>query len=121
MGEIFTLVKNITFALAVGLLYMVCSVKPVWAQTSYSTPASIKAETRKSKRAAAAYEAEHKETHLDVAHFNYKIGRSGRKPVPVEEEATDYNNDKEKNALFESRKEWNRKKKLLKEQKQRDN
>ncbi|GEO06205.1 hypothetical protein AAE02nite_38690 [Adhaeribacter aerolatus] len=120
MERNFTLGKNITFALAVGLLIMVCSVRPAWAQTSYSTPASIKAETRKSKKAAAAYKAEHKETHLDVDQFNYKVGQSGRKPVPVEEEATDYSNDKEKNALFESRKTLNKKKKLLKEQKQQE-
>ncbi len=120
MERNFTLNKKIIFALAFGLLYLVFSARPAWAQTSYTTPASIKAETRKSKKAAAAYEAEHKETHLDVGHFNYKIGQSGRKPVPVEEEATDYNYDKEKNALFESRKAWSKKKKLLKEQKQQE-
>ena len=117
----FTLTKKITFAITVGLLYLGTVVTPARAQTSYATPAKIKSETRKSKKAAAAYEAEHKETHLNVANFNYKVGQAGRKPVIVEEEATDYDSDKERNALFETRKELNKKKKLLKKQKQRRN
>lgn len=111
--------KNIIFAITGGLLYLVGVVTPASAQTTYLSPAKIKAETRKSKREAAAFEAEHKETHLNVAHLNYKIGKTGRKPMVVEEEPTNYVYDKEKNALFESRKEWNKKKKLLKEQKQK--
>jgi uncharacterized protein (UPF0333 family) len=120
MGLTFTRVKKITFSVLGGLLFL-GGVVPAWAQTSYSTPASIKAQTRKSKKAAAAYEADHKETHLNVANFTYKKGKTGRKPVVVEEESTEYNYDKEKNALFETRKESNKKKKLLKEQKRRRN
>ncbi|MGV3586047.1 MAG: hypothetical protein ACO1OF_03505 [Adhaeribacter sp.] len=113
----FIRIKNIIFAIA-GMLLLVVSVVPTFAQTTYTTPAKIKADTRKSKKEAVAYEAEHKETHLDVAPYNYKIGRAGRKPKMVDEEPTDYNNDKEKNALFESPKKINKKKKLLQAQKQ---
>ena len=113
--------KKITLVLIVGLIYLGGMVTPAVAQTSYATPAKIKSETRKSKRAAAAYEAEHKETHLNVANFNYKVGEAGRKPVIVDEESTEYNSDKERNALFETRKELNKKKTLLKKQKRRRN
>ncbi|KAA5545707.1 hypothetical protein [Adhaeribacter rhizoryzae] len=113
----FTFTKNIIFAVAGGLLLLV-SIVPTFAQTTYTTPAKIKADTRKSKREAVAYKADHKETHLDVAPYNYKIGKAGRKPRMVDEEPTDYSNDKEKNALFESPKKINKKKKLLQAQKQ---
>jgi hypothetical protein len=113
----FSFSKNIIFAVAGGLFLLV-SVVPTFAQTTYTTPAKIKADTRKSKKEAVAYKAEHKETHLDVAHYNYKIGRAGRKPKMVDEEPTNYSNDKEKNALFESPKKINKKKKLLQAQKQ---
>ena len=117
----FASVKIITFAIVGGLLYVLSVITPACAQTTYSSPGRIKAETRKSEREAASFEAEHKDTHLDLAQYNHKIGKVGRKPKVVEEEPTDYVYDKEKNTLFESRKEVNKKKKLLKDQKRREN
>jgi hypothetical protein len=108
-------VKSITLFCIIGLWYL---ATPALAQISHSTPGSLKAETRKNKKAAATYEADHKESHLNVADISYKRGASGRKVVAVEEEPIDYNYDKEINALYESpRKEEKKRKKLLKEKK----
>lgn len=114
-----TQVKNVIFAISCGLLLLVV-VMPAWAQTAYLSPAKIKAETRKSKKEAAVYEAEYKDTHLNIDHYSYKIGKAGRKHVIVDEGPADYQSDKEKNALFENRKLWYKKKKLLKAQKQQE-
>ncbi|MDB5261763.1 MAG: hypothetical protein JWQ14_1044 [Adhaeribacter sp.] len=116
-----TLVNKITLAVIGSLLCLGSVLTPASAQTSYSTRSTLKGETRKNKKEAAAYEADHKETHLEVANFNYKKGKAGRQPTEVEEGSTDFNNDKERNALFETRKEANKKKKLLKEQKRKRN
>lgn len=119
MGVIFKPVKSITFFFAIGLWYLGAMATPANAQIEHKTPGSLKTETRKNKKEAAAYEADHKESHLNVANFTYKRGASGRRAVAVAEEPTDYSYDKEINALYESPRDIKKKKKLLKEKKRR--
>ncbi len=122
MGVIFKTFKSTTLLAFMGLWYFGAAPTSAFAQISYSTPGNLKAEARKNKREAATYEAEHKESHLNVANFTYKRGATGRRAVAVEEEPVDYIYDKEINALYESpkkKKEEKKRRKLLKEKKRR--
>jgi hypothetical protein len=84
------------------------------------TTAQIKAQTRKSKKLAAYYEADNQESHLNPANFTYKRGQSGRKAVAVEEQPTDFLYDKEINALYETPKNpYKKKQRLLKKKRRR--
>jgi len=106
----FTLIKKTTVVIALCLLYQGGMITASYAQTSYITPAELKAKTKKSKKESASFEAEHKESHLNVADISYKVGWPGRKAIPVEEESTEYNSDKEINALYYSPKQKEKKK-----------
>jgi hypothetical protein len=64
------------------------------------SPAELKAQTRKSQKEAARYEAEHKETHLAIHNFNFRKGETGRKQLQVLEEPADNAFDKEINTIY---------------------
>jgi hypothetical protein len=78
---------------------------PAMAQIMSLSRAEIKAQTRKSQKEAARYEADHKETHLETENFPHKKGRAGRKQVRVEEEPAEFVHDKEINAIYEERRD----------------
>jgi hypothetical protein len=65
------------------------------------SPAELKAQTRKSQKEAARFQAEHKETHLAIHDFNFRKGETGRKQVRVPEEPAEYVFDNEINAIYE--------------------
>jgi Na+-translocating ferredoxin:NAD+ oxidoreductase RnfG subunit len=77
------------------------ALQPAFAQIISLSRSEIKAQTRKSQKEAALYQADHKETHLEVQNFNHKKGESGRKQVRVLEEPAEYVSDKEINAIYE--------------------
>jgi hypothetical protein len=114
----FTSVNKLILVVALCLGYQGGVVTTAYGQISYTTAADLKAETKKNKKEAASFEADHKESHLNVADFTYKKGKPGRKVLAVDEEPTDYDYDKDINALYYSPKEL-KKKKLLKKQKQK--
>jgi len=93
------------------------SFAPTLAQTTHRSRAAIKAETRKSKRDAAKFEADYKESHLNTAHYTFKKGKAGRKTVPVSDVPADYISDKEINELDREELKKMSKKKLQPKQK----
>jgi hypothetical protein len=89
------------------------------AQIVSLSPAQIKAQTRKSQKEAARYQADHKETHLENQGFNLRKGEVGRKPVRVPEEPAEYVYDKEINAIYEESREAAAKSRTRKSKKER--
>ena len=121
MSTIFKPVNSFALLAAIGLWCLGVAATPAYAQISYTTPGNLKAEARKNKKEAATYEAEHKESHLNVADFTYKRGQSGRKAVAVEEIPTEFDHDRDINVLWElPKKEVKKKKKLLKRKSRED-
>lgn len=117
MGRIFTLTKKMGLAAGGLFLFLAGTVVPASAQISYMSVADIKAETRKSKREAVRYEADYKESHLDLSAYNFKRGLAGRKTVIIADEPVDYDFDKEINALYPEPQVSNGKKKFLRKTK----
>jgi hypothetical protein len=115
MGKSFT-----PFYLKKCLLGIVfsCAFQTGFAQIMHLSPAEIKAQTRKSQKEAAQYEAEHAESHLAVQNFNLKKGESGRKQVQVLEEPVEYVFDKEINAIYEEPRETGKKARTRKSKKE---
>ena len=113
--------KNFTpFYLKISLLGIVFggAFQTGFAQITHLSPAEIKAQTRKSKKEAARYEAEYAESHLAVQNYNLKKGESGRKQVEVLEEPVEYVFDKEINAIYEEPREAGKKARTRKSKKQ---
>lgn len=106
MGKIFTpLYLRISFL----LLVMSFGFQTGYAQILSLSPAEIKAQTRKSKKEAARYQAENNLSHLEIQNFTMKKGEVGRKQVPVEEEPAQYASDGEINAIYEEPREADKK------------
>lgn len=93
--------------LKISLLVIIFSFagRSGFGQITDMSPAELKAQTRKSQKEAARFEAEHKETHLAIHNFNFRKGESGRKQVRVLEEPADYVYDKEINAIYQEPRE----------------
>ncbi|WP_157433415.1 hypothetical protein [Adhaeribacter aquaticus] len=70
-------------------------VAPAYSQIAHGRLGKAKAETKKNKRAAADFDADHKETHLDFSSHQLKPGESGRKSKIVEEDPTGFEHDRE--------------------------
>ena len=117
MGEVFTLTRKKSIATAGLILVLACSVVPTYAQIAYMSAADIKAQTRKSKREAVRYEADYKESHLDISAYNFKRGLAGRKTVMVADEPINYDFDKEINVIYPEPQVTNSKKKFLRKTK----
>jgi hypothetical protein len=115
MGKRFT-----PFYLKISLLWIVfsCAFQTGFAQIMRLSPAEIKAQTRKSKKEAARYEADHAESHLEVQNFNLKKGESGRRQVQVLEEPVGYVYDKEINTIYEEPRQAGKKAKTRKSKKE---
>jgi len=90
---------------------------PALAQITHRSPAAIKADTKKSKRDAAKFEADYKDSHLNTAHYTFKKGKAGRKAVPVADIPADYITDKEINEIDREELKKMSKKKLQPKQK----
>jgi len=96
----FTLIGiKLTPKVFIYLLLTVLSCAPALAQITHRSQAAIKAETRKSKRDAARFKADYKESHLNTAHYTYKKGEAGRKRVRLVETPVDYISDNEINEI----------------------
>jgi len=96
----FTIIgKKLAPKVFIYLLLTVLSYAPALAQITHRSQAAIKAETRKSKRDAARFEADYKESHLNMAHYTSKKGEAGRKRVRVAETPVDYISDNEINEI----------------------
>ncbi len=99
MAKMFTLLNRKVF-LALGcLLLVIVAAKPAYSQISHITPGKLKSETKKSKREAASFDVDHKETHLDLTSHNHKPGESGRKNKQIEEDPTGYEYDAEMDVI----------------------
>jgi hypothetical protein len=88
-----------------------------FAQILHLSPAEVKAQTRKNQKEAALYQADHKESHLEVQNFDPRKGRSGRQQAPVPQEPAEYVSDIDKNAIYEVPREPAKKEKTGKSKK----
>ena len=104
-------IKKVGVVVGAGLVTIIFSVLPAYAQILYMSAADLKAETKKSKRQARQYPAEYKETHLNTANYNFKKGQAGRKVVSVEEFPADYTYDQDINAIYQAPQKAREKKK----------
>lgn len=114
--------KKLSLPVIICFLLLSFTAVTVFGQTTYRSPAAIKAETRKSKREAARTEADYKESHLNTAHFTFKKGKAGRKSVRVNNIPADFIFDKEINEIDrEELSKLSKKKKLPKSKKNKNN
>lgn len=117
MIRLFTPAQKLSIIATIIFITSTYAVLPASAQISYLSSADVKAETRKSKREAARYEADYKESHLNLADHSFKKGQSGRKSVMVQEIPADYNHDQEINIIYQEPKKTRAQKKLLRKTK----
>jgi hypothetical protein len=91
---------------------------PCFAQILHLSPAEVKVQTRKNQKEAAHYQADYKESHLEVQSFDPRKGKSGRQQAAVQEEPAEYLSDRDKNAIYEVPRERAKKAKTRKSKKE---
>lgn len=105
--------------LKISFLIIVCSFvdRNGFGQIVHLSPAELKAQTRKSQKEAARYQAEHMETDLSVHNLNLRKGETSRRQVRELEQPADYVFDNEINAIYQQPREQGRKARARKNKK----